>query len=137
MSDGPHRSLPLPAHWRGVTLAAFTPSYGLTEVEEKIRYAVERDITRAPVAKLCKVLDDAYKDTLFVDERHLISELQALRFLGEAPSLSQALSECAIAAVYEGVGDQKQILHHALQIWYERHRRSIEEHVRREAPRGS
>jgi len=134
MSDGPHRTPPLSRPWKNVTISAYNPACSLTEVEEKIRYAVRRDFEDLPIRAIQKILVDGTKDRLFLDEPGTIAKLKDLQNGQSTSAAKEALIDCAVARVYEGLSGEQSTLdaiNNAIEIWINRQVRSIEEHSRR------
>lgn len=104
MSDGPFKSLPLPAHWRAVARRAEAAAYSGDEVSALYEQAVRKDFRRTPHEQVRAVLCGDGQGLLFSNDR--IERLEALRRGAEGAAASDSLIDCAIEQVYSGAAGE-------------------------------
>ena len=102
MSDGPHRSLPLPRHWKRFAERMANSAYSVEERNEALEDALLQDFKGSPRAQLCEVLIGTGQGQLFSERETMLSELARIdqQFVGN--NAAQALVSSAIQALHEG-----------------------------------
>lgn len=139
MTDGPHKSLPMPRHWKRVAKFADSDVYGDEEVEKALLVAVARDFRDLPkkwLSNVGEILNDP-EDTIFPESKTAkIDELRAI----EGPSaLAALLSDAIVSRLLDNApkqGSQEQVVAQTFGIWISRHIRQTEEHYLRESSQG-
>jgi len=137
MSDGPHKSLPMPRAWKKLAECADKTAYHPDEVTEAARYALERDwqqeVPKSFLANARKALDQL---NLFPE--HLVIALQKLRTTVAGNHLCNLVLDYAIHAAREGKAGEA-ALHDAVKNaaidYTARRSRQVEEHYLRKARR--
>lgn len=130
MSDGPHRTLPMRAHWKLAAHRAANAAHSIEEVSESIIFASKRDILEAPIGA---VKDVIAASSLFPDMR--IDRLEALRGQFPRSAAANGLIDCAIAALGEGLAGDAAVataVATAMEALARSASRGIEEHYQRE-----
>lgn len=138
MSDGPHRSLPLPFYWKGVAERAANHTHSTEHVGEALLAALLRTFGTAPLAELRAILETGDQRSLFSDQ--IVAQLQAARNAHPGMTATTALIDGAITAVERGLSGSKAVeaaLEDAGNAILRSTFRSIEEHYLREEDSGS
>ena len=133
MSDGPHRSLPMPRRWRDVAERAAKAVFSTSEVCEAVTHALRTDAKGLPVEAVREVLGVGRQGYLFAEDR--LGEIEALREGCRGSALGNAFIDCAIEAAGNGLyGDAacRTALTNALEQHTRDHFRGVEEHYLRE-----
>lgn len=133
MSDGPHRSLPMPSYWKPVAERAATPVYVPADVEEALSLALKKDFLReAPVSEVALILRGDGQGYLFPEAQ--ADQLEALRDAQPGSVAAGSLIDCALQALSDGPrGDEaaQSAVTHALQAHARSRSRQIVEHYHR------
>lgn len=102
MSDGPHRSLPLPRHWKRFARCASSPAFSSSEVVEALSIALKRDfLEEVPVSKVYQILSGDGQRYLFPEAQ--ADQLEALRDAHPGSVLAETLIDCALDALAKGL----------------------------------
>ncbi|MGE0502521.1 MAG: hypothetical protein AB7I79_15550 [Rhizobiaceae bacterium] len=134
MSDGPHRSLPMPRRWRDVAERAAKAVFSADDVCEAITHALRKDAKGLPVESVREVLGVGRQGYLFAEDR--LGEIEALRTGCRGSALGNTFIDCAIEAAGNGLyGDAacRTALANALEQYTRDCFRGVEEHYLREA----
>lgn len=130
MSDGPHRSLPLPPHWKHLAERAATPAYSPTDVEEALPIALKKDFLReAPLSEVTRILRGDKQGSLF--QQAQTDQLETLRDAHPGSVPAGTLIDCALGALSDGLrGDEaaQTAITQALQAHARSRSRQIVEH---------
>lgn len=134
MSDGPHRSLPMQQHWRGVAEQAYRPAFSVTQVSESLTYAQMRELADAPIAK---VREAVCRESLFkYDVGSVVAEVEATREYCRGSSSGNSLIDNIVVALMEGLSGEdacRKAIEGTIEDQTRSACRSIEEHYLRKA----
>jgi hypothetical protein len=100
MSDGPHKSLPLPRRWRDLAERAANHAFSSTEVSEAMLVAVRKEFGGLPIEKLRHAMRAGDQAGLFSDA--VESDLDALRVACPGNASWNALIDCSIDEIRRG-----------------------------------
>lgn len=131
MSDGPHRSLPMRAHWKDLAQRASQSAFAHEQVCEALPHALKRDILEAPIKDIRDIMSGG---SLFPELR--IEQLEALRETCRGSAPANLAIDCAVEAARNGLtGDPatETALRNALDDTARSALRGMEEHYEREA----
>jgi len=134
MSDGPHRSLPMRRHWKSLAERAAKAAYSADQVRQTLPYALKKDLREAPLDAVRKIFRGVPQGNLFPAD--CVAQLEAVRQGTRRSAASNALLDCAIQAVGNGLtGDAAfgATLENACKEHARSAFRSLEEHYHREA----
>lgn len=139
MSDGPHRSLPMPKHWKGVAERAENVSFSHSEVGEALEVSLLKDFQGAPILDLGMILG-AGEQTVLFEGTECIDQLEQFRQSCRGVMVGSNLIDCAIDAVGQGLSGSD-ALHKAvscaLKIAVESACNRIDEHQCGEGPQNA
>lgn len=140
MSDGPHKSLPMPSRWKRFAERAYMPAFSIEEIPEGIPAALKGDWQEEGmpsfVAKLRETLYDGQTD-FFCNQT---AKIEGLRKEADGFPLRYALLDSAIRAVTAGQsGDEAlgEATCQALSDWTARRARQVEEYYYRRSRQGN
>lgn len=100
MSDGPHKSLPLPRRWQDLAERGANPAFSLTEVSEAMLVATRKEFGGLPIEKLRNAMHAGDQIGLFNDAAE--SELESLRVACPGNASWNALIDCCIDEIRRG-----------------------------------
>lgn len=139
MSDGPHKSLPLPRRWQDLAERGANPAFSLTEVSEAMLVATHKEFGGLPIEKLRNAMQGGDQIGLFNDAAE--SELDSLRVVCPGNATWNALIDCCIDEIRHG-GTGTEAFHAACEAAVDLKLRAvsrqIEEHyLRKESSRSA
>lgn len=139
MSDGPHKSLPLPRRWQDLAERAANLAFSTTEVSEAMLVAIRKEFGGLPIEKLRNAIQAGDQVGLFNDAAE--SELDSLRVACPGNASWNALIDCCIDEI-RGGGNGTEAFHAACEAAVDFKLRAvarqIEEHyLRKESSRSA
>lgn len=134
MSDGPHRSLPMPRHWKDLAKRAAKAAFSSDEVCEALPVALKRDFLgqRQALDEIKGILGCGPQSSLFANDR--LDHLEEARSQNPGSTALGIMLDCAIEAVQSGLtGDSafQSAMTSALSSYTRGEFRAIEEHYQR------
>lgn len=132
MSDGPHRTLPMPRAWKKVAEVADNKAFETTDVSSRVTYAVEKDFSKDVSDELAKGIRDSCDNQL---PGLGTEQLKSLWPIASSP-FSELLLDYCIQASTEGKFGADGYLNateNALREYTIRCGRQVEEHYHRKS----
>ena len=102
MSDGPHKSLPLPRRWQDLAERAANYAFSDAEVSEAMLVAIRKEFGGLPMEKLRDAINASDQAGLFSDT--VEGDLDALRVACPGSASWNALIDCSIDEIRRGGG---------------------------------
>ena len=134
MSDGPHKSLPMPPGWKKVAERASKEAYTSNEVREAIDVAIAQDYHKDISHFIASIQDVIGSDSLFSGDR--IPVLEDLRQFVAGCAMGEALLNHVIFVVSDGKSGNaslQEAVSRTFTDWAARRARQVEEHYRRQS----
>lgn len=100
MSDGPHKSLPLPCRWQDLAERAANRAFSDAEVSEAMLVAIRKEFGGLPIEKLRDAMRAGAEVGLFHDA--VEDDLEALRIARPGDASWNALIDCSIDEIRHG-----------------------------------
>jgi hypothetical protein len=100
MSDGPHKSLPLPRRWQDLAERAANRAFSDAEVSEAMLVAIRKEFGGLPIEKLQNAMRAGDQPGLFSDT--VEGDLGALRIARPGDASWNALIDCCIDEIRRG-----------------------------------
>jgi len=131
MSDGPHRSLPMPKHWKLVAKRAANPVYTPEEIKTVYEMALQAELRRIMglIGTLRRIADDP-QGSLFPDLGEAVM-MQDAHVLGPLAGL---IADCLVRNAAHDFGDTSRVdaaVREGLAGYSLRAERQIDEHYQR------
>lgn len=140
MSDGPHRSLPMPPCWKRVAERCANPAFSADEITKALIPALKQDcqseLTPALIDGIRNICDDQGMSLFKDDPRARFEALRPIAGCGLGGTVLDNVMELSPSAAAR-VDDLASAMAAALEDWAARRSRQIEEHYYRKstAPR--
>jgi hypothetical protein len=121
-------------HWRDLAERAAKAAFSPDEVRDQLPHTLRKDAQALPLNSIRDILGGGHQSSLFHSDR--IAQLEAARDACRGSALGNALIDCAVEAVSNGLtGDTacRTALANAFGDHARNELRSVEEHYQREA----
>lgn len=108
MTDGPHRSLPLPRQWQRVAERAANLNYTSEDVALELRDALYKDAKELPVRQIMRALGEGGQQSLFNEDR--LDLIESSDLLSGGTALRATFRVMIVASISEGFGGRNEVL---------------------------